>query len=599
MSHIELDKAEDPMQKLFYTLLLRSFFLLLLFGIGREHIHGRVSDSLRMAYLSNRSLDLMYTLPDSALWYASAALELAEKLNSDMGRAKIWVNMGNLYYLKSDFFQAKQYYFKAQDVQKRIGDYESLAASYHNLAVFEKRLSNYPKALTYYQQALELMKIHGKAHNIGIATMNIGLLYKSQGANEEAKEKLLEAYEYCKEVKHVKCMASSLEGLGNLYFDMGDYLKAEKYYYQALELKEKEDDPHGRALSYYNLGWVELEGGDLDKAEGYFLEAFKIRRFLGDLMQEGTVMEDLAYLYLERGNPGRALEYANRSFHLADSLHIPFRILASAERLYAIHKELGNWKRAARFADTIMAYKDSVFNKEKSRQVDDLRIKYETERKEEEIRGLARENKLRKRQNLAMGLGGAVLLLLLLLFFFQYNRSTQRKKLLLHRENEILRTRQELARQKLEHTSEKLSLAEKQLQDFVISLREKSRLIEKLREEMGLGKAGEESSSISKEKVQQILENKILTEEDWQHFKQKFDLIFPAYLMGLKASYPHLSQGDIRLWALTKLRLSGRDISNILGISTHSVRVNRYRLKKKIGLSKEKDLGEFIADFQI
>ena len=57
---------------------------------------------------------------------------------------------------------------------------------------------------------------------------------------------------------------------------------------------------------------------------------------------------------------------------------------------------------------------------------------------------------------------------------------------------------------------------------------------------------------------------------------------------------PNISPSETKLAALLKLNFSSKEISNILGISTESVKTSRSRLRKKLGLTREDNLVDFL-----
>ena len=62
----------------------------------------------------------------------------------------------------------------------------------------------------------------------------------------------------------------------------------------------------------------------------------------------------------------------------------------------------------------------------------------------------------------------------------------------------------------------------------------------------------------------------------------------------LKATSDNLTANDLRLIALLKMNLTSADISSLLGISQDSLRVVRYRLRKKLNLAQGDSLSAFI-----
>jgi DNA-binding CsgD family transcriptional regulator len=82
----------------------------------------------------------------------------------------------------------------------------------------------------------------------------------------------------------------------------------------------------------------------------------------------------------------------------------------------------------------------------------------------------------------------------------------------------------------------------------------------------------------------------ILTDSDWEKFKAQFELHYPEFYIRLHERLPLLTPSEIRLITLLKLQLSTKAMAAILGVSPQSIIKTRYRLKKKLNLSKDEKL---------
>ena len=80
----------------------------------------------------------------------------------------------------------------------------------------------------------------------------------------------------------------------------------------------------------------------------------------------------------------------------------------------------------------------------------------------------------------------------------------------------------------------------------------------------------------------------------WNDFKLHFEYSDPAFLLLLTNKYPSLTPIDLRYCCYIKMNLGNDDIRNILGINQESVRTHKYRLKKKMALSKSQNLSHFL-----
>lgn len=90
---------------------------------------------------------------------------------------------------------------------------------------------------------------------------------------------------------------------------------------------------------------------------------------------------------------------------------------------------------------------------------------------------------------------------------------------------------------------------------------------------------------------------KILTDTDWRRFRDHFETVFPNYTRQLQVDFPALTSAEIRLFMLIKLGFGNNEIAGTLGISQESVYKSRFRLRKKLGCSKDLGLDEFVQAY--
>ncbi len=80
----------------------------------------------------------------------------------------------------------------------------------------------------------------------------------------------------------------------------------------------------------------------------------------------------------------------------------------------------------------------------------------------------------------------------------------------------------------------------------------------------------------------------------WEDFKIYFEHINPKFLEHLTHEHPTLTPKDLKYCCYVKMNMSNNDITTLLGINQESVRTHKYRLKKKLSLSKEESLRSYI-----
>lgn len=103
-----------------------------------------------------------------------------------------------------------------------------------------------------------------------------------------------------------------------------------------------------------------------------------------------------------------------------------------------------------------------------------------------------------------------------------------------------------------------------------------------------------ENKDISK--VVKIIDENLNNTDDWKLFKEAFNNADKKFIKKVKSKHPNLTPNDLRLCAYLRLNLSSKEIAPLLNISHRSVEVKRYRLRKKMNLSHELNLTNYILE---
>jgi len=117
-----------------------------------------------------------------------------------------------------------------------------------------------------------------------------------------------------------------------------------------------------------------------------------------------------------------------------------------------------------------------------------------------------------------------------------------------------------------------------------------------------LKKLYQESSSASKMKLTKIINqvNSTLDSEDnWMIFNTYFKEIHPNFLTQIRNNCDNLSNNEIRHCTFIKLGLTNKEVSDMLNVSSKTVEVARYRIKKKLNLSKDQSLNSFVHELAV
>ena len=163
--------------------------------------------------------------------------------------------------------------------------------------------------------------------------------------------------------------------------------------------------------------------------------------------------------------------------------------------------------------------------------------------------------------------------------------------MLVNRQRQKFKYLQHLALQQKQAADAEIAAAKTQLQLFTQNIKEKTATIQKLEEQAKL----QADTAHHLELLEELKDQTILTEDDWEKFKTVFEKIYPGYFTRLKMKVPDITVAEQRMAALVYLQLTSKQMASILGISLDSVHKSRQRLRHRIGLSTEIKIEDYLT----
>lgn len=97
-------------------------------------------------------------------------------------------------------------------------------------------------------------------------------------------------------------------------------------------------------------------------------------------------------------------------------------------------------------------------------------------------------------------------------------------------------------------------------------------------------------------KIIGIVDNTLESEDDWNFFEKAFNHADKDFFRKVKEKHPSLTANDLKLCVYLRLNMSSKEIAPLLNISSRSVEIKRYRLRKKLDLSREVNLNDYFID---
>lgn len=97
-------------------------------------------------------------------------------------------------------------------------------------------------------------------------------------------------------------------------------------------------------------------------------------------------------------------------------------------------------------------------------------------------------------------------------------------------------------------------------------------------------------------KIIGIVDNTLESEDDWNFFEQAFNHADKDFFRKVKERHPSLTANDLKLCVYLRLNMSSKEIAPLLNISPRSVEIKRYRLRKKLDLSRDVHLNDYFIN---
>jgi tetratricopeptide (TPR) repeat protein len=579
-----------------------------------------------------------------ALNYCEQAAQLAEKINFVEGIGFANMAVGNVYNYHTEHNVAIIFYKKAipyfQKIQYEEVKNHRLGQLYYNLGEAYRASNLQQEAISSLNEATEFYKKANNKRNLPSIYIEIANIYESQKQYTESLRYADKALSETNRMKDTITFCNVMNDLNNVYLSLHTqtknplYLsKAKKNFYLVYQIlvKTPKYDPNGIVLPTIltNLGDCLLREAKYDSAS-YFLNesnrlAIKIQytwiqgynaMYLGEiaLNKQQIIVADVQFQ--------KALLYQKK---YGDSFTIELNL-----KMVKLETIKGNFEKALFYQQIYQKDYEKISNTEKNRAINEIQTRYETRQKETKIIDLQKDNIVKYQQLLGTIILAILSLALAITIFIVYRSqrkifrqkeqllNEENKKVILEKElegkakekailqnqlaeNENQRMQEEIQLQSTIHTLQQeqlqiqIDFKQRELTTNVMQLEKKNGLLVQLKKQLQEieNKPDEIMSTIRK--FNKLIDSSLDIEEDIDKFTAHFENVHPQFFQNLhKHAVQLLSALDLKYCAYIRMHLSTKEIANLLGIEPKSVRMAQYRLKKKLQLSEDEDLKEFL-----
>lgn len=292
--------------------------------------------------------------------------------------------------------KSRQYAEQALFLAQEIGFREEELLAYSNLGVTCTISGDYDRALEHFLDSLKLAeKI--KLKDISGIYNNVGGVLVELGEFEQALQYFEKALRFSRpENKAVR--AHTLGNMGEVIRKTGDFDRAIQLLEESKALYEEIGNVHDLAGVYYSMGNIYLEWGESEKAIGYFEKSKNTSKRTKN--KEGLVysLTGLSTVYREVGDLTNALSAAVGALEQAREIESVVLMSHAHRDLAAVYQAMGDYRNAYEHQMAWSKIQLDLNTEESRTKIAHLKVQFDVERKENDLRRSEDELKLKKNQ---------------------------------------------------------------------------------------------------------------------------------------------------------------------------------------------------------
>ncbi|HVX25786.1 MAG TPA: tetratricopeptide repeat protein [Parafilimonas sp.] len=273
----------------------------------------------RVNILEGLSYTYLSSSPDTALKYALQGLQLAKDIGHRKGEAICINALGNVYFHIGDNAKALEYYLEYLKIKEELKEKNNISIAYYNISAVYTEEKDYKQALFYLSKALQIDKKVKDSAAILYDAYSLASNYQRMQRNDSALFYINQSYNLAQTLNDEDMMGAILNTYGEIYLGLNDSALALKYYRASIPYAAAVQDDEVIIANYYGLSKI-LKKTDPDSAIFYSTKALNIARQASFFKQVLEISGFATELFKERKQFDSAFYYQQLSIATKDSL---------------------------------------------------------------------------------------------------------------------------------------------------------------------------------------------------------------------------------------------------------------------------------------
>lgn len=374
----------------------------------------------------------------------------ASKKNYLDGQAYSLNQLGTKYRDISQYAKAVALHRKGLEAAVASNNLEFRVFSLNMLGVVYRRSDAIKTALDYNQEALALAETvenpsEGLKRSINVSLNSIGNIYQTLEQYDLAIDQFRKSMQLEEELGNKLGLAINHQNIGECLEAKGQLEDALQNYRISLALNEEIDSDKGKIICKNSIAQVYIKQNKLEDALEILEPTLMSSEILGDKLITTTVQINLGWVLMQLDRYSEAEQNLTEGLQLAQKYNLPTSISQAYGFLSDLAQRRGDFKDALTNYQKAKKFNEEINNERNLRYVNDMIIRYDSEKKNNQIAVLAKENeivklKLRKNQNTIIVVGLALCLVGFILYILYRQNQLKNEKKMLTLEQTMLRS---------------------------------------------------------------------------------------------------------------------------------------------------------------
>jgi len=416
---------------------------------------------------------------------------------NDSVRAACFINLAHTYNKIGQHDSGVYYGTKALGIGKLIKSKHVESTAYATIGVCYHFAGDYKNALTNYLASLKMEEVMDRKKKAAKMLNNIGVLYADQRFFDLAEKSYLKSYAIYKEVNDTSGIIQAGNNLGALYGNKSQTLrdtilqeqmirKAIEFNTQTFEYASRVNDSANISNALANLGQNYMYLGNYKQALKNLYAALEIERRQERDYSAGISLLEIGEVQMRMKQYAETIRSLTEAFNIGERIQNPEIIKYALSNLSEVYAATGDWKQAFLHHRRYSILHDSLLNSENTRQVNEMQVQYETEKKEKENAILQEKNAsasktIQQQKYIGLAIGVICLLLVVVaIIIWRSNKQKQRINLELERKNILIERQKALVEEKQKEILDSIHYAKRIQGSLLTSDRYISRTLKRL-----------------------------------------------------------------------------------------------------------------------